>query len=649
MKAFFPGICFSLFLFTAAAQKSPIKFGDIPMADMTMTSYPEDSSAAAVVLVDYGEAYIQVNSLTASMTFERHVRIKVLRKEGMQWANVIIPLYKSGSAEEKVFQLKASTFNYENGKITESKLNKDGIFREDFNRNIMHEKFTLPDVKEGSVLEFTYKVNSDFLTNFPNWEFQRSIPTRLSEYWAILPDFFIFQKYMQGYVPVTSYDIKDMNYSGYAAKGHHWVSKNVPAFKEEPQMTSESDYISKINFALSHINFPGQMIQEIMGSWPKLVDILMDDEDFYGVIKGSGFLKNKVEELTQGITDPLEKITAIHNYIKQNIEWDGYKHFYATNLKKVMERKKGSSGDINLMLGSMLEKAGFNVEMVLLSTRDHGFIREEFPMARQFNYTVCLVRLPDKNIFLDATEKYLPVNVLPERCLNGRGLIISNKNFGWVTLDTKTKSKTVVSADFELGETGSLKGKVSFTRDGYDANRMRKAFEAKGKDTYIKDFVGSKLWKLDSIDFQSVSEVGKPAKEIYELEITDHASLAGENIYFNPFVTSQIEMNPYKSETRHYPVDYGSLVEHVYLCKIKVPAGFVLEEAPESKILVLPGNAAKYVYNVSAASTGEWISVTSSFQINRNIFLQQEYPNLREFYNQVVAKQAEQIVFKKKL
>jgi hypothetical protein len=649
MKAILSAICFNLIFFAVTAQKSPIKFGDIPMADMTMTSYAEDSSAAAVVLVDYGEAYIQVSSLSANMTFERHVRIKVLRKEGMQWANVIIPLYKSGSAEEKVYQLKASTFNYEKGNIIESKLNKDGIFREGFNRNIVHEKFTLPDVKEGSIVEFTYKVSSDFLTNFPNWEFQKSIPTRLSEYWAILPDFFIFQKYMQGYVPVTSYDIKNLNQSGYAAKGHHWVSKNVPAFKAEPHMTSETDYISKINFALSHINFPGQMTREIMGSWPKLVTLLMADEDFYGVIKGSGFLKNMVEEVTLGLTEPVEKITAIHNYVKQNIEWDGYKDFYAANLKKVMERKKGSSGDINLMLASMLEKAGFDVEMILLSTRDHGFIREEFPMARQFNYTVCLVRLADKNIFLDATEKYLPINVLPERCLNGRGLIISNKNSGWTPLDTKTKSKTVVSADFELEETGSLKGKISFTHDGYDANRMRKAFEAKGKETYIKDFVGSKLWKLDSIDFQSVSEVSKPAKEVYELEISDHASLAGENIYVNPFITSQIEMNPYKSETRNYPVDYGSLVEQIYLCKIKVPDGFALEEAPESKILVLPGNAAKYVYNVSTASGGEWITVTSSFQINRNIFLQQEYPNLREFYNQVVAKQAEQIVFKKKL
>ena len=644
-------LCLLAFLIFPAllAQKSPVKFGEIPNSDMTMKTYEHDTSAAAVVLVDYGEAYIQATAVVVNMTFERHIRIKILKKEGTDWANAIIPLYHSGTSEEKVTQLKASTFNMENGKLVETKLSKDGIFREKFNRNFIHQKFTFPDVKEGSVIEYSYKITSDFFVNFPNWQFQRKIPTRLSEYWAIIPNFFIFEKYMQGYVPVTSYEVKPMNYSGYTAAGHHYISKDVPAFKEEPHMTSETDYVSKINFALSHITLPGQPVQEIMGSWTKLNTTLLEEEDFYGVVKGSGFLRNTVEEITKGLQDPMEKVAAIHKYVQNNIEWDGYRDFYAGNLKKILELKKGSSGDINLLLASMLEKAGFQVDMVLLSTRDHGFVREQFPMVKQFNYVVCQLKVADKKIFLDATEKHLPVNVLPERCLNGQGLVISKVNHGWTPLDTKTKAKTIISAVIELEESGLLKSKLEVSRDGYDANKMRKAYQAKGKETYIKDFVGSRDWKVANTNFENISEITLPAKETYEIEIPDHASVAGDNIYVNPFLTSQIEINPYKAEAREYPVDYGSLVEQVYLCRIKVPAGYVVEEAPASKMLTLPGNAARYVYNVSSAPQGDWITITSSFQINRNIFLQQEYPNLREFYNQVVAKQAEQIVLKKKI
>jgi len=649
MKTLILATFFLVFAWPLFAQKSPAKFGEIPLEDMTMSSYEFDTSASAVVLLDYGEAYIQSSTLSASMTFERHVRIKILKQEGTQWANAIIPLYQIGSSEEKVMQLKASTFNLENGKMIETKLSKEAIFQEKFNRNIIHQKFAFPDVKAGSVIEYSYKIFSDFVTNFPNWQFQREIPIRLSEYWAIIPEFFVFEKYIQGYVPLSGYEVKSMNYSGYKANGYHHIAKNVPAFKAEPYMTSDTDYISKINFALSHIQFPNYPVQEIMGSWKKLNELLLEDEDFYGVIKGSGFLKKTVEEVLDGLIQPLDKITAIHSYVKNTIEWDGYRDFYAGNLKKVVELRKGSSGDINLLLASMLVKAGFEVDLVLLSTRDHGFIRQQYPMMRQFNYVVVRLLLDDKTMLIDATEKQLPVDVIPERCLNGQGLVISKDRHGWIPIESKIKAKTTINAVMELDDSGDVNSKLELTYHGYDAHKMRKQFSSKGEDIFVKDFFASNQWEPGKIKFENVADVTLPAKGTYEFEIPDYAFVANEKIYLSPFLTGQVEMNPYKTETREYPVDYGTLIEQVYLCKIKLPEGYVLEEAPESRILTLPENAARYIYNVSYLPDAKVISITSSFQINRNIFLQQDYPNLREFYNQVVAKQAEQIVLKKKL
>jgi hypothetical protein len=645
MKAAFLSIALAFVVSISSAQKSPIKFGEIPIDDLKMTIYDKDSSASAVVLADYGEAYITAGG-ALKMTFERHVRIKILTKEGLEWGNAVIPLFYSGSSEESVSGLKAMSYNLENGQIVETKMSKDAIFKEKFNRNINHQKFSIPSVKEGSVVEYTYKINSDFFTNFPNWQFQRKIPTRHSEYWALIPDFFNYQQYLQGYIPITNYEVKPKNVADYQAKAHHWLMKDVPAFKEEPFMTSEEDYMSRMNFALAYINLPGEPTQEIMGSWEKLASELVKHSAFGGTVRGSGFLKSTVEQVTAGMTDPVQKITAIHNWVKENIEWDGYKDYMAGNLKKIIELKKGTSGDINLLLASMLEKADFKVDMVMLSTRDHGFIRKMSPMEKQFNYTVCAVRLPDKTILLDATEKYLPINVLPERCLNGEGLIVSDVNTGWMALDTKTKSKTLVMADFVLDPGGDLKGTLNVTHDGYNASRMRKSFISQGQETYVKEFVGSKLWDIEKSDFKNIQEIEKALTEIHDITIREHATVAGDVIYFNPFVSQQLTTNPFTLPDRIYPVDYGSAVENVYICKLKVPEGYVVDEMPKSKMFMLPGNAARYSYNI--AQTGDFISITSNFQINRGIFAQTEYPNLREFYTQVVVKQAEQIVFKKK-
>ncbi|HOX81662.1 MAG TPA: transglutaminase-like domain-containing protein [Chryseolinea sp.] len=423
--------------------------------------------------------------------------------------------------------------------------------------------------------------------------------------------------------------------------------KDVPAFKAEPFMTSEDDYVSKINFALAYVNFPGQATREIMGSWDKLRTELLESQSFSKAVSGSNFLKKTVEEIIAGKTEPMQKIETIHTYVKKTLEWNGEKDKYADDLKKVMETKKGTAADINITLASMLEKAGIDVELVLLSTRDHGFIRQSYPMEEQLNYVVCLVRLDGKPIFLDATEKYIPVGVLPERCLNGEGLIISKINTGWISLDSKTKSRTVYSADMTLNSEGELKGKLNISRDGYDALEMREDYHAIGEKEYLKDYLGAKAnWMVEKSEFQNMKEIDKVAKEIHELQINEHASLAGDAIYLNPFVTGQLEKNPFTLETREYPVNYGSPQEVIYSCRIALPDSFAIDEMPQSKVFMLPGNAAKYMYNVS--QMGNTISITSSFQISKTLFVQNDYPHLREFYNLVVAKEAEQIVLKKK-
>src|SRR5688572_8301127 len=138
---------FYVWLFTLGyAQKAPIKFGDIPMDDMQMKVYTLDSSAAAVILTDYGEARVEFTSVKTSLVFDRHVRIKILKKEGLKWADAAIQLFNSGGTDERVSSLKASTYNLEGGKVVETKMPKESIFREKFNRNINLQKFTLPAV-----------------------------------------------------------------------------------------------------------------------------------------------------------------------------------------------------------------------------------------------------------------------------------------------------------------------------------------------------------------------------------------------------------------------------------------------------------------------------------------------------------------------
>lgn len=657
------------------SQKPPIKFGDVSMEDLKMNRYANDTSAAAVILIDYGVSKIEYQQSPGGfkVVFERATRIKILKKDGYSFADFEVDLYHNGVAKEKISGLKVVTHNFENGKDVETKMKSDAVFEEKYDTNTDLLKFTAPNVKEGSIIDVLYTINSDFLVYFRDWEFQSTIPVVWSEYRAEIPEYFNYEQYMQGYINLSinessqkplSIIINSKERSGgtgtrdpvtrttysqdkidYQAKLSRWVAKDVPAFVDEPFMTTKGDYISKINFELANYKFPNEPMKQIMGTWVDLNESFIESESFGQVVSGSGFLKKTVEEITIGLSTPQEKIGRIYDYVKSSIAWNGkYRKYLEDNFKKPLDAKMGSSAEINLLLVSMLQKADIVANPVIVSTRNNGFIRENIAISSQFNYVICQVLVDGKSILLDATDRLLPMNILPERCLNGQGYIISKETPGWISLNAQ-KSKVSASVDVMLNEEGQLKGKMSVSRGGYFGYKMRNEYVKKGEDEYLKDFSHKMSWQIDKSKFENIKNINEAAKEIFEfthLESSGNASI----LYINPLLYLRQNENPFKLEQRMYPVDFGSTSDQTFICKFTIPENYLVEEIPVSKVLMLPNNAGKYVYNVQVI--GNVINISSILSINQSLFTQDDYPNLREFYNQVVAKQAEQIVLKKK-
>jgi len=652
----------------AVAQKPPIKFGDIPIEDMKMNVYPSDSSAAAVVLADYGESNLVYSEDHGfQIKFDRLRRIKILNKEGLEWADFSIQLYHESGNYEKLMGLRAVTYNLENGKVMESKLKNEAILKEKYDGNFEFTKVPWTNVKVGSVLEISYTITSDFLFNFRNWEFQSTIPTRWSEYRAGIPEYYFYEKYLQGYVPLEINEATSKNSAiTFRSKGEsdrlgrpeisservdykenrfRWAAKNVPALKPEPYMTTYRDFISKMIFELSYSKFPNSPTKQYMGSWGDISRSY--NKSFDEVILGNSSLKETADQVTAGKTSDEEKLNAILEFVKKNVVWDGTnRKFPNSTLKKVLDEKAGNSAEINLLLACLLEKAGIKFQPVLISTRDHGFVREATPVSSQFNYVAGRVKLGDKTFLLDATDKFLPTGLLPERCLNGKGFVVSEEGFQWISLQPATKTRTVYTLDLSLTGEGEFKGKLKVDRSGYNSVEARKSYLSNGESGYVKNFFGGHPWEYSKSEFLNANEIQLPFKESHEIVINEHAIAGGGTLYFNPFILAREQENPFKQEKRNYPVDFGTPFEMMYMIKVNLPPDHVVEELPKSKVIVLPNNAAKYMYNIG--QVGNSINISSSLTIGKSIFTQDEYPNLREFYGQVIAKQAEQIVLKKK-
>lgn len=669
-----------IFSLRIVGQESPkIKFEKVSMEELSMKTYPNDSTADAVILYDEGDSHIKYDLQRGFiLTHERFVRIKVLRQKGVEWGNFRFSVYSYNSNKEEMSHINGTTMNLENGKIVKSELKKGAIFRERENKYWESVKFSMPSVKVGSVMDLQYTIITDMTWNLRTWKFQYAIPVKWSQLKVVYPEYFNYNHQSLGYhrllvnknsesMENISYtervDNSSGNYGGLSVNSRETVSRNisyqnhvyeyavcdVPAMKEEPYLTAMDNYTTQIKFELSSTDFTrvGGSYHNYTTSWNEIANQLNEEENFGQQLKSIGFLADDIERLTKGVGDTASRLAAIYQHIKQNMKWDGFKSIFTDkNLKKAYADKIGNSADINLLLIAMLRKAGIEAAPVILSTRDHGIISFSHPSISDCNYVVARAMLNNKQILLDATEPDLQPGVLPFRCLNGNGHLIDKSTDITIAI---TNPKSVESKMVELTLTnGKMTGTIKEKLTGLSAFNLRKSIKEKGgrKEFFEKKKNGSSDMEYLDYKITNLDTISEPLITEYKFAFKDNPEGDAAIIYLDPVPIERQKTNPFLAPTRDFPVDFGVPATEYYNLQFTIPPGYVAEELPKTLSLTMEGKGGFFQYEI--LQSDQKINVNMVFTIGKTLFLPAEYPSLKKFFDMVINKQAEQIVLKKK-
>lgn len=662
-----------LFQSVSYAQKSIMKFGKIPMEDLEMKVYDKDTNASAVILGDEGYSMFKYSEDKGwQLETKIHRRIKIIRQTGMDWADGVIYLYSSGLNKEELISLKGFTYNLMKGKIQKEKISRDAVFTEEIDDFHTSCKFTFPNVKPGSVLEYTYTVISDFFWQPDPWQFQYEIPVVESQYTIEIPEEFKFNEQSKGYETFQrSQDYLKRTFSfhyssqidpgaggGRTSGGiyefermvsilnYHAVA--IPAFISEPDMNSIKNYLTSVEFEMMSYTPKFGMHKNFSNTWESINKTMMESDKFGMQLRGTGFLKDDADKIMGIAKSEPEMVMIAYELIKSRMTWNGYTRMYAKhNIRSAYHDGVGNSAEINLLLVALLQQLNLDANPVILSTRSNGMIMPGQVMLSKFNYTIASVKLGDAMVLLDATDKNCPFNTLPVKCLNGQGRIISEKYTDWVHPGNSQAHKSICYAQVELTKDGSLTASVEEMHKEYAAYEKRdKISKEATMDDFISKFEqgkkGAEISEFEVIDKDSIN---KPLSIKYNADFSEQVTEAGDLIYFNPVLLGRKESNPYKLEIRKYPVDYIYPRESRYIISYTIPEDYAVVELPKSIHYSLPENTLLFTYNISHA--GNKINLICDLKINKTIFAYNEYALLKQFYENLVAKQAEQIVLKR--
>lgn len=633
-----------------------LKFGKPTMEELTMTTYAPDSNATAVVLCKLTNVSYKWGIESFRLSYEYKVKIKILKPEGTSYANVTIPYYElqNNTMKENIIGLNASAYNMENGKMVRTKMKKDMVFKESVNENQMQLKFSIPQVKAGTLIEYEYRLESDFFFSIDSWKAQSDIPTLYTEYDVTIPEYFKFNTEMHGVEtlkPTNEATSFSLSIGGQLLQcsGTHLNFQGVqlPALKDDSYVWCLDDYCTQVNLELLGIDFPGTLYQSFTKSWEQIDESLLKDTDFGSRLKMSNPLKEEMAALhLEQMKETNEKICAIYTLLKNKVKWNEKYSLYGKAPKQILKEGTGSNADINFILISMLKDAGIPAYPAVMSRRNMGIIPYSHPSLQKLNtFVVAIAHTDTTLVYLDGSIEDGYLSVLPPVLMTDRARIIAPDNRSqWVNLTAigTNQLRSVVKADI------SPEGVIAGTREtlyaGQYASRLRNKFRtAKDSTDFVSKLASEENVQVKALRMEGRSLFSPQVREFMEFE--KQSTVNDQFIYINPLIFLHVSESPFKQSERKLPVEFPYVDQLSLTVNLTIPEGYAVDEKPESQRIQTDDEKVFCRYTIT--QQGNQISLRYLFRLQKLLFLHTDYPELQQLWEMMAKKNNEMMVLKK--
>jgi hypothetical protein len=630
-------LCSIHFVFIQAQKHQflePPKFND---ADLSKQKSALDENAPAEIL--YKSTHFSVDNNTGLLVKKSFCRVKIYDKDKAEdWLNLEIHLYENGSNRETLSKIKAFTYNLENGTSVATKVDKSSKYKSKESKYVSITKFAFPNVKNGSVIEYQYEINSPFLFIVPEILIESDTPSLYTEYVLDNPTNISYNVNYTGFLSPKYREIEERTMYGMNYKTYRFGYENVKGFKTEKFINNDSNYRTKISAELHSTNF--RELKLYSSSWEQIKQRLYENEEFGGELRKTKLAKENMPAGISGLTDEVAKANTIFNYVKNTFTWNKDRGIYTEDgIRKMLETKTGNAAEINLFLVMMLREAGIKADPLTISTVSNGLINIASPNVSNMNFVIAAIQTKDGFHLFDATAKQSSMDQLPPRDWNQFGILMAKDKVQQLSMINAKTSFTYLTAEAKINDDGSISGTYSdrdtgtyamLVKENYDDNADK--YKKQYKENFAIDFTGIDSKVLENGDFESTMKFSSE-------NLIDKI---GKKMIINPMLFLSKSSNEFdQTEERKYLIDFMSPFTKVKKIILEIPDGYTVEEMPKNKKIVTDDKEIEYSY--VAEQKGKTIEVISTTKIMSPNYPKEYYPAFRQIWG-VASKQENQVI-----
>jgi hypothetical protein len=251
---------------------------------------------------------------------------------------------------------------------------------------------------------------------------------------------------------------------------------------------------------------------------------------------------------------------------------------------------------------------------------------------------MCAVKIGEEVIVVDATNKFLPYNILDKNLINGNVLVFNKKEYQWLELKKVSKNQFIGSKAVTLSENGQIITEYQLVYKGYYAEIKRNSFSDYTEKSITEYYLNDE--NVDTAYFINLKDVNK------DLITGETVRSLCENdckyLYYKPINIPKYQKNPFNQEKRELPVNFIYPLTEKYIFNLFYDSCYIIDEIPENLEILLPNNGGIFKYQ-SAQSAGR-VQILVDFKIAETHYPIEDYELLKAFFTQMVAKLNENIV-----
>ncbi len=635
-----------LLLFVSSLFFSQHKFLETPkLSEQDLKSeksakYPD---AAAEVL--YRSIHYRVD-YDGYLTQDIISRVKIYDKDNAgDFLDHQISLYDSGrSLRETLTNLKAYTYNHENGKTVATKVERDEKFASKEDKKYTITKFAFPNVKNGSVVEYSYTIYTPYVGSMPRILIEDEVPVKYVEYVFDTAKPLGYSINYKGSLAPTFRDTGLKTLYGNEYQAYRFAYENVPPFKEEDYVLNNDNYKTGIKAELNSTVI-NNVVKSYALSWKDVSKRLHEDENFGDELKKSNLVKNMLPADIKEIPVQADRARAVLRFVQKNYTWDKTDDVVTDKgLRNLLTTKVGNTAEINILLILLLRDAGIAAEPLVLATTKRGVLTGYLPSLAQLNFVAASYVDGDKFVLLDATSKQSDLNMISPRALNYTGFYMPKDDSKQINVVFPEVSKTILTVDAKMTPDGTFEGHFA-DRDTKLYAMMVNENHLSDKEKSVKSYKDE--YKFPFTNFKQGVQENNDFETSFDFTADTFTDVLGSKLVFNPLLFLYTQNHNFnQKEVRKAPLEFYSAFDRIKKVTITIPDNYVFENVPKSKKFRTDDNALIYSYIVT--QEGNSLTVETTVKVDDSVFPKEYYPAFTQIYDNITKMEAQVVTAVKK-